>query len=176
MSDLTYAEVGGTREAGSMPSGYHHLRARRRIGDADVLDLAGDLLLAFAMQRGVGIDVTAQEPLARAGLELALRIRFGPLRVSAPARVVYVVSEPDRRGFAYGTLRGHPERGEELFLVERVDGATYAEVRAFSRQGRWFTRLGAPVVRSVQRRFAWRYLDALEAELTARVRPAAPGS
>jgi uncharacterized protein (UPF0548 family) len=31
--------------------------------------------------------------------------------------VVYVVDEHDRRGFAYGTLRGRPESGEELFAV-----------------------------------------------------------
>ncbi len=86
--------------------------------------------------------------------------------------MVYVVSEPDRRGFAYGTLPGHPERGEELFLVERQDGSTYAEVRSFSRPGRWFSRLGLPVVRWVQRRYVERYLDALAQALT----PAAPGS
>ena len=29
---------------------------------------------------------------------------FGPFRVKAPARVVYVIDEPNRKGFAYGTL------------------------------------------------------------------------
>ena len=60
-------------------------------------------------------------------------VHLGPVR--APCRVVYVVDEPDRRGFAYGTLPGHAESGEELFLV-RYDPATdevYAEVTAFSR-------------------------------------------
>ena len=42
-------------------------------------------------------------------------VHLGP--VTAPCRVVYVVDEPDRRGFAYGTLTGHPESGEELFTV-----------------------------------------------------------
>jgi uncharacterized protein (UPF0548 family) len=37
---------------------------------------------------------------------------LGPIRV--PCRVVYVLDEPERRGFAYGTLPGHPESGEEL--------------------------------------------------------------
>ena len=62
-------------------------------------------------------------------------MHLGPVR--APCRVVYVVDEPDRRGFAYGTLPGHAESGEELFLV-RYDPATdevYAEVTAFSRHG-----------------------------------------
>ena len=39
-------------------------------------------------------------------------VHLGPVR--APCRVVYVVDEPDRRGFAYGTLPGHPEIDGEL--------------------------------------------------------------
>jgi uncharacterized protein (UPF0548 family) len=163
---LTYAEVGGTRDAGSLPAGYHHLSARRRVGGRDDLDRAGDVVLTFGMQRGSGIEVTSAEPVAREGLDLLLDITAGPFRLHAPARVVYVVSEPDRRGFAYGTLPGHPESGEELFLVERVGDSTFAEVRAFSVPGRWFTRLGGPVLRVVQRRYARRYLDALERALT----------
>ena len=83
---------------------------------------------------------------------MTLHARFGPLRIVAPTRVVYVIDEPDRRGFAYGTLPGHPESGEEVFIVERQAGSTSVEVRAFSRPGRWFTRLGAPVARRIQRR------------------------
>jgi uncharacterized protein (UPF0548 family) len=166
-SVLTYSEVGGTRDARPLPRGFHAMSERRQVGSADVLDRAGDVVLAFGMQRGAGVRVSSSEPLARAGLDVHLEVALGPLRLQAPTRVVYVVSEPDRRGFAYGTLEGHPERGEELFLVERVGGATFAEVRAFSRPGRWFTRLGGPVGRVLQRRFARRYLDALERELTA---------
>jgi uncharacterized protein (UPF0548 family) len=164
---LTYGEVGATRDAGPAPRGYHRLSERRQVGGADALDRAGDVVLAFGMQRGAGVRVTSAEPLARAGLDVLLEVGAGSFRLRAPTQVVYVVSEPDRRGFAYGTLPGHPERGEELFLVERVGDATFAEVRAFSRPGRWFTRLGGPVVRVVQRRFARRYLAALEDALTA---------
>lgn len=41
----------------------------------------------------------------------------GPLRLRAPCRVVYTVTESRRRGFAYGTLPGHPECGEEAFVI-----------------------------------------------------------
>ncbi len=165
LSELTYAEVGGTRDAATMPAGHKHLRERRLVGDGTFLDRAGDVVLAFGMQRGAGLSVSCAEPLAREGLDVLVEVRLGPLRLAAPTRVVYVVSEPDRRGFAYGTLPGHPESGEELFLVERVGDATYAEVRAFSRPGRWFTRLGGPVVPVVQRWYARRYLDALDRAL-----------
>ena len=88
-------------------------------------------------------------------------VHHGPVR--APCRVVYVVDEPDRRGFAYGTLPGHAEAGEELFAVryDPTTGAVYAEVTAFSRHATWWSRLGAPVTSLAQRVITNRYLRAL---------------
>src|SRR3954471_18871325 len=157
---FTYAPVGATRDE-VLPAGFAHLRERRRLGDARLLDPAGDFVLSFGLQREAGILVSSTEPLARAGVELTQRARLGPLRLSAPTRVVYVVAEADRRGFAYGSLPGHPESGEELFLVERVGDETWAEVRAFSRPGRWYVALGGPVVRRLQRWAARRYIGAV---------------
>jgi uncharacterized protein (UPF0548 family) len=77
--------------------------------------------------------------------------------------VVYVVDEPDRRGFAYGTLPGHAETGEELFLV-RYDPASeevHAIVTAFSRHATWWSRLAAPLTSVIQRFVTERYLRAL---------------
>jgi len=74
-------------------------------------------------------------------------------------RIVYVVreTEPIRRfGFAYGTLPAHAESGEERFLIE-WDPATnevWYDILAFSRPQLLATRLGYPVVRRAQRRFA----------------------
>ena len=42
-------------------------------------------------------------------------------RSTAPVRVVYVIDEPNRKGFAYGTLDGHPESGEESWIVDQTD-------------------------------------------------------
>jgi uncharacterized protein (UPF0548 family) len=60
--------------------------------------------------------------------------------------VVYVVDDENRRGFAYGTLPGHAERGEELFAVryDPADEAVYAEVTAFSRHATWWSRAVGP--------------------------------
>ncbi len=57
--------------------------------------------------------------------------RLGPVWVHAPCRVVRVVDALGRRRFAYGTLAGHPERGEEAFVVELDDtGAVWLAVTA----------------------------------------------
>jgi uncharacterized protein (UPF0548 family) len=158
---LTYAEVGATRDPDLMPPSAHHLTIRESIGPETVFTAAADVVLTYGMQRGAGFAVVATTPRAEQGTELKLRAWFGPIRMTAPTRVVYVVDKPDSRGFAYGTLPGHPESGEELFLVERVDGQTWVEVRAFSRPGRWYIGLAGPIVRPLQRRAAARYIDAV---------------
>ena len=91
-----------------------------------------------------------------------LRIRFLLARVKAPARVVYVIDEPTRRGFAYGTLPGHPEDGEEAFVVEIADDdSVWIVIRAFSRPARWYWWLVYPVLRMTQEFYTRRYLRAL---------------
>jgi uncharacterized protein (UPF0548 family) len=61
-----------------------------------------------------------------------------------------------RFGFAYGTLPGHAESGEERFLVEwdRTGDAVRYDVLAFSRPRHPLARLGYPLTRRAQRRFA----------------------
>lgn len=91
---------------------------------------------------------------------------LGPLRVLAPCRIVYVLEEPYRRGFAYGTLPGHPERGEESFVVTRSpDGEVRFTVTAFSRPADLLARLGAPVAGRIQRRVTRRYVEGLARNL-----------
>jgi len=69
-------------------------------------------------------------------------------------RIVYVIDEPRRSGFAYGTLPGHVERGEERFSVEWLDDDTvWYDLLAFSRPRYWGARLARPVARMLQRRF-----------------------
>lgn len=150
-----------------MPRGYHLVGFRRRLGGRELFDQAVEFVLGYGMQRGAGFEVSASTPVAAPGTEVKMRARYGPIRVTAPTRVVYVLEEQDRGGFAYGTLPGHPESGEELFLVERVGDETWVEVRAFSRPGRWFTRLGSPVVRLLQQRATIAYLEAVSRAVEA---------
>lgn len=91
-----------------------------------------------------------------------LVIPFGPFAVKAPARVVYVIDEPNRKGFAYGTLPGHPESGEEAFILERTDdGSVWLEIRALSRPAGWFWWMVYPVLRLMQSVYTARYFRSL---------------
>ena len=69
-------------------------------------------------------------------------------------RILRVIDEPTRFGFVYGTIHGHAERGEELFLVhlEPDETVTYS-LFAMSRPGRWFSWPGMPIARQAQGRF-----------------------
>ena len=94
---------------------------------------------------------------------------LGPdrLAVLAPCRIVLVVDEFDRCGFAYGTLSGHPESGEEYFEVALVgsgpqdDLLVEARIEAFSRPAWTVAQWGAPLARGVQSMLAGRYLEGL---------------
>jgi uncharacterized protein (UPF0548 family) len=105
--------------------------------------------------------VPAGAPISE-GTTVAVLTSVGPLTVLASCRIVVVVDEPDRFGFAYGTLPAHPEEGEERFVVTRDDaGAVRFEVAAFSRPHDLLTKLGGPLPRHLQRRATTRYLEGL---------------
>ncbi len=58
-------------------------------------------------------------------------------------------------GFAYGTLEGHAEFGEERFTVEYnpADQSVWYDLYAFSRPG-LAAGIGYPFSRALQKRFA----------------------
>ncbi|GHH40792.1 uncharacterized protein (UPF0548 family) [Streptomyces candidus] len=68
------------------------------------------------------------------------------------------MDEERRAGFGYGTLPGHPECGEEVFLVEtdQADGSVWLTVRAFSRPVAWYARAAGPLVPLFQAAYARR--------------------
>jgi uncharacterized protein (UPF0548 family) len=161
MSDLTYPEVGAT--AGDLPAGYHHVHASRLIGRGrSDFDTASTALLSWQMHERAGVRKLSGPDVATAGHDVAFRW----LVVRFECRVVSVLDEPDRRGFTYGTLARHPERGEERFVVE-IDPRTQAvtaTIIAFSKPSSWVVRAGGPVPRAVQAFMTRRYLASLVAD------------
>jgi uncharacterized protein (UPF0548 family) len=89
-------------------------------------------------------------------------------------RIVYVLEEEGssrrRYGFAFGTLPGHVEQGEERFTVEwhRADDSVFYEVFAFARPAHPLVKAGPPFVRLVQRRFAADSLQSMVAAVVGR--------
>jgi uncharacterized protein (UPF0548 family) len=161
-SPLTYAEVGASFDA-EPPAGYHHVRAGTELGTGDaVWTRACAGIRAWAAHRGAGITIAPADAPIEEGTTVAVITAVGPLRVLAACRIVRVVDEPDRFGFAYGTLPSHPEEGEEHFVCSRTaDGAVRFDVAAFSRPHDLLTKLGGPIPRRLQARATQQYLQGM---------------
>jgi uncharacterized protein (UPF0548 family) len=112
------------------------------------------------MHEGAGLAVAADGP---AEVDRTVVLCLGrPVGIVIPCRVVYVVEEPNRRGFAYGTLPGHPEQGEEAFVVELADDdSVWLTITAFSRPGSRLVRWSGPLGRAAQSFATKRYVRAL---------------
>lgn len=159
-SALTYPDVGAT--SGSLPSGYRHARQRGRLGaGVEVFERASRAVLSLDMHRKSGLVVTPDREVAP-DLTMLLGLPVGPLLL-IPCRVVYVVDEPRRRGFAYGTLPDHPVVGEEAFIVSHdEDDSVFFDITAFSRPGSRLVRMSGPGGRAVQRIATRKYIRALK--------------
>jgi uncharacterized protein (UPF0548 family) len=102
------------------------------------------------------------EPLISNGMSAVLKMKVGPFAVDAPVRVVYVIDDPNRVGFAYGTLEGHPASGEEAFILDRrEDDSVWLTVRSFSRPSSFGWRLLTPFYAQVRKEITAKYLRAL---------------
>lgn len=156
---LTYAPVGGT--AGSPPAGYRTFVRGAHLGGADVFNQARKAMVRWQIHARSGVRVSASERELETGSVAVLTLGALGFSVRAPVRVVDVVDMPDEYAFAYGTLPGHPESGEERFTLSRHDDQVSLTVTAFSRPATWMTRLAGPFGRAAQDVMTRRYLRAL---------------
>ncbi|KAB2345677.1 DUF1990 family protein [Actinomadura rudentiformis] len=155
--EFTYAEVGATKTL-DLPDGYSHLRVRTLVGEGPVaMRNAADALMEFWMHRAIPVRIEASARRVAPGVSVVVGLGVGPLRLRAPCRVVWVEDGEKRVGWAYGTLPGHPEEGEEAFVVHMDDtGDVWLTVTAFSRPGGRLARAGGPLVPFMQRAYARR--------------------
>ncbi len=166
---LSYEAVGATRPAAARwapPAGYRSYEKTVRIGSGDDCWRAvSAAVLVWGVKTWSGFSVEPAMPAGStvvAGESYWLLARVGPVVLREPARVVAVVDEADRRGFAYGTLHGHPVSGEEAFIVRRdACGDVFLTLRSLTRPGHGWWRLAFPGVLVAQRMYRRRYLRAL---------------
>jgi uncharacterized protein (UPF0548 family) len=164
VTGLTYPEVGATRGDGPLPRNYHRLRRRTRIGRGEAtFHAAADAVLEWRVHKYLRLhphaDHIRAEPEANVWLHIGTRHL---VLIRAHCGVVWVVDEPRRKGFAYGTMPRHPERGEEAFVVEwAADDTVWLTVRAFSAAASWYTRIAGPLIPVLQNIYVICYSRAL---------------
>jgi uncharacterized protein (UPF0548 family) len=157
---FTYSDVGAT--AAEPPTGFHFFTRSHVLPHRD-FEGATTLLMTWQVQRRAGLQVAASSPAIRADSVALMRLGVARVALRVPCRVAYVVDELHAKGFAYGTLPGHPESGEEAFvLLRRNDGSLLFTVSAFSKPATLLSRAGGPVSRRVQHLMTTRYLSALD--------------
>jgi uncharacterized protein (UPF0548 family) len=166
---FSYAEVGASAELASVRalSGYDVDLHPFSLGRGrDLYERARSSLLGWRHFEIRWLELRGGENPASTGQVVATLTRVLGLWFLNPCRVVYTECPPEPSNevaFAYGTLTGHVERGEERFTVRfdpLTEEVTY-EILAFSCPAVPLTRLAYPWVRRLQRRFALSSAEAL---------------
>src|SRR4051812_42150304 len=159
---FTYPDVGGTRRR-RLPAGYAHLERTAQVGSGEAaFRRAADAVFDWRMQRGIGLRVRASGPPSEAGTVVVLTAGLREFGYDIPCRVVWARTDGDEQGFAYGSLPGHPESGEESFVVSLRGDDVVFTTRVFSRLASPLARLGGPVSRAVQAAALDRYVASIE--------------
>ncbi len=155
----SYAAVGAT--ATTPPDDYLVDHNRVQLGYGAATFAQGCAALRGWIMFDLGwIDLLWPDAPIIAGTTVGILAHLPGLQILNACRIVYVVDETkpavSRFGFAYGTLPGHVERGEERFLIEwhHGDDSVWYDILAFSQPNHPLVRLGYPVTRYYQKRFA----------------------
>ena len=157
--DFSYSAIGATRD--TPPPGYVVDRTRVKLGAGQqTFNTAKGALERWEQFRLGWVEAWFTDTPIQVDQVVAVAGRAIGLWWLNSCRIVYVIDEEDstarRFGFAYGTLPDHAESGEERFMIEwdTSDDRVWYDILAFSRPNKLLTRMGYPVVRRLQKRFA----------------------
>ena len=156
--DFTYSAVGAT--SSTPPAGFVVDHTRIKLGNGEqVFEAAKNAIRRWEHFRLGWVEFSSKDIPIEKGKVVGVLARVFGLWCLNACRIVAVVDEVgpvSRYGFVYGTLPGHVESGEERFQVEwnRSDDTVWYDILAFSRPNHFLTRLGYPMVRRIQKKFA----------------------
>jgi uncharacterized protein (UPF0548 family) len=159
----TYSDLGATL-AGGRPEGFNYDRYETDLGHGtQAFQRAVTGLKAWEAHHLPGVRVYPDGQQIQTGATVVVTLGTSLLSLAAPCRIVSIVEDETRWGFAYGTLPGHPECGEEAFVVSMAsDEKVRFEVVAFSRVDDLLVRLSGPIGRAIQKGGTNGYLRALQ--------------
>lgn len=159
----SYPDIGASK--GDFPSGYDHDSNSIFLGQGEkVFKKARKAIVNWHMFPSSWTKVYPSPAPIKEGTEVVVLFRLFGLWWANPCRIIYVVDEKNRFGFAYGTLVGHVEKGEEYFGVYLdAKGQVRYEIKAFSKPAFWLARLTYPLPRFFQRQFVKASMDGMKA-------------
>jgi uncharacterized protein (UPF0548 family) len=175
--DFTYPHVGATASLPHSPLPTPHSytvdHSRVELGKGATTFERAKAALQRWQQFNLGwLEAFPDDTPIRASETVLVIARAGGLWWTNAARIVYTIDSSlplplgegrgegalnaARFGFAYGTLPGHVESGEERFLIEsdRETNVVHFDILAFSRPRHFLVRLNRRRARAMQTRFA----------------------
>lgn len=127
----------------------------------EVWSRASRELLRWQVKIASGFSVSSDAPVVP-GVRVMITARWLGIHVVEPVEVIAAVDAPDRVGFAYRTLPGHPLRGEEAFILQRDGADVWLTIRSLTRPAsRQPWRALYPLLIIAQRLVQRRYLRSL---------------
>lgn len=170
--ELNYEGIGST-EHGQLPPHLEPVTTRAYLGEGPALyRRVAEGILTWRLHKGAGLRVRAESRTVVPGARVVSGFGFGPFRIDAPCEVVWVrpplpADGPQTAGFGYGTLPGHPVRGEEAFEVEiDENGRVTITITAFGAPSNWFYAAGSALTKWARNRVTSRYIESAQ-ELAA---------
>jgi uncharacterized protein (UPF0548 family) len=154
---FSYSAVGAT--ANTPPPDYIVDRTRIELGTGQSVFDSAKIALQRWQQFQLGwVEAWSPQTPLESGQVVAIMGWAVGLWWLNSCRIVYSVDDREpitKFGFAYGTLPGHLESGEERFLIEwdRNTDKVWYDILAFSRPNHFLARLGYRTVRGKQKRF-----------------------
>ncbi len=140
-----------------LPTGFAHDRSRTQVGNGiEVFEAA---MAAFQAWRQFDLGwVTVANTSARieVGAVIAVQVRALGLWSVNLSQIVEVTRNSEAFGFIYKATALHIEQGEERFLLafDPRTRAVHYELEAVSRPHHKLAKLGYPITRAFQHRFA----------------------
>jgi uncharacterized protein (UPF0548 family) len=162
---FSYTEVSATKTGGAPTYTIDHNRIKLGTGP-EVFARAVEAIKAWKQFDLGWVSLVPRGMRLEPGVVVAvLAQNFGFWSLNA-CRVVYLIDEERKFGFAYGTLKGHVEKGEERFTIEwQADDSVWYDILAFSKPNKLIVKLTKPLARRLQKRFARDSLAKMRSEI-----------
>lgn len=143
--------------SGNPPTGFAHDLSRSEIGRGPYsFEAAREAFLRWEEFDLGWLHVVNPSAKVAPGELVAVEARAALLWSISISRVVEAVDTPTRFGFVYATTAFHVEEGQERFVIslDPESGSVSYVIEAVSRPRHILTRIGYPISRQIQHRFA----------------------
>lgn len=141
----------------SLPFAFAHDRSSTRVGEGERAFAAARAAFQRWAEFDLGwVSVANADALIVPGQIVAVQVHIPGLWSLNLSRIIETIDTNSQFGFLYATTPHHAEQGEERFVIEYdpTEKGVWYLLEAVSRPRHILARVGYPVTRALQHRFA----------------------